>query len=443
MEEHKKEEVLLSEPPSVMIDSVSIQSCTVHAGKELELYCETCLELICLKCAIKGGKHHSHDYEELDEAFDKCKDDIATSMRSIEKKLKTASEVLAQLDTSCEDVSDVEQAVEADINSTVERFHELIDTRKVELIKHLHELAQGKKDWIAARKCQVETIQADLSSYLDFMRETLAMKSDMDVLVMKMAIMMQVEELPTPNQRALKGYIGPETDMNFSVSSEVTSACENYGQIGDTRMYRAVVKKSEAPAFGKALFPRSKKLMAGTKFSLKAHTSEAFSLPTAMIKEKSACTSMLDEGVEFECKGLAEPDDYLQACTGVAQVEPGTRWRIDESWAQVGEPEIRPEKPAAGSAVMEEEMPCKGKPEESAALPSTPHTEMEFKCEGLSEPNFDNLQACIGVAKDEDESGTMWHVDEPKPAQAEEPEIQAEEPATQSQNWGKCIVTPL
>ena len=39
--------------------------CLVHEGKELELYCETCGELICLRCALKGGKHHDHSYEDL------------------------------------------------------------------------------------------------------------------------------------------------------------------------------------------------------------------------------------------------------------------------------------------------------------------------------------------------------------------------------------------
>ncbi len=44
--------------------------CPEHADRELELYCESCNELICWKCAVKGGKYHDHDYDPLDEAFD-------------------------------------------------------------------------------------------------------------------------------------------------------------------------------------------------------------------------------------------------------------------------------------------------------------------------------------------------------------------------------------
>ena len=36
-------------------------NCFEHVDKERELYCETCEELICWKCVIRGGKHQSHD----------------------------------------------------------------------------------------------------------------------------------------------------------------------------------------------------------------------------------------------------------------------------------------------------------------------------------------------------------------------------------------------
>ena len=47
--------------------------CSDHEGKSLELFCETCEELICLKCALKGSKHHDHCYEELQQAFERYK----------------------------------------------------------------------------------------------------------------------------------------------------------------------------------------------------------------------------------------------------------------------------------------------------------------------------------------------------------------------------------
>ena len=52
--------------------------CSEHPGKELTLYCETCGVLICMKCAIKNGRHRSHAYKELDEAFEKYKGEVVS-----------------------------------------------------------------------------------------------------------------------------------------------------------------------------------------------------------------------------------------------------------------------------------------------------------------------------------------------------------------------------
>ena len=251
MEEHKQEiesaEVPLMEGEDRVC--VSVQYCSVHAGKELELYCETCLELICLKCAVKSGMHYGHDYDELDEAFEKCKKDIASSMKSIEEKLVEVSEVLTSLDRHCDDISEQEAAVEGDIDRTTAQLHELIDTRRVKLIDELHKLAQSKKDKVKSQKDQVEVTYADLSSYLDFVRETLATKSDMEMLMMKMAIIMQVQELPTPNHGALK--LVTETDLKFFASSEVNSACEEYGEI----LAEQRVRSKKSPSYRKGLSP--------------------------------------------------------------------------------------------------------------------------------------------------------------------------------------------
>ena len=81
--------------PSIQKD---IPNCFVHVDKERELYCETCGELICYKCVIKGGKHHSHDYDEIKNAYEKYKGEVRPSLEPIEVKLNAVEKALAQID---------------------------------------------------------------------------------------------------------------------------------------------------------------------------------------------------------------------------------------------------------------------------------------------------------------------------------------------------------
>ena len=204
-----------------------IANCFEHQDKERELYCETCEDLICIKCAIKGGKHRDHDHYVLDEAFERYKGEVAPSLELMEGKLVAVKEALASLDKRCGEISDHRQAVENEIHDTVGQLHETLDVRKTELISKLHKTTQRKLKDLAVQRDQMETILAQLSSCLDFVGESLKTSSQGEVLMMKTNIVNQVKELTSPFQ----SDSNTEADMKFVPSQDMTSRCQNYGRV--------------------------------------------------------------------------------------------------------------------------------------------------------------------------------------------------------------------
>ncbi len=234
----KVKDLIPTQEPGVEGDATSQtpskKTCSEHVGKELELYCETCNELICLKCAVKGGKHFGHDYDPLDEAFDKYKGEITPSLEPMEKQLKTIRTALAQLDTRSGEISDQRVTIEASIHDTIRRLHETLDVRKTELIGQLHKMIQRKLKNIASQRDQMETIQAQLNSCLDFVTDSLKTGSQGEVLKMKTTIVKQVKELTTPFQPHLLKP-NAEADITFSTSPNVNAQCQQYGEISSPR----------------------------------------------------------------------------------------------------------------------------------------------------------------------------------------------------------------
>ena len=204
--------------------------CFVHEHRELELYCETCGELICNKCALKGGKHHSHDYEELNVAFEKYKKEITSSLEPMEKQKTTIKKALALIEQCHGAISNQRAAIEDNIHVTFRRLREVLTVRETELIGQLHKTTQEKLKGLAAQRDQIEITLAQLDSCLHFMRESIKAGNESNVLMMKTNTVHQVKELTTPFQPdTLK--LNTEADMVFSALADLTAMCQSYGQV--------------------------------------------------------------------------------------------------------------------------------------------------------------------------------------------------------------------
>ena len=204
--------------------------CFVHEDKELEVYCETCGELICLKCVTKSGKHYSHDYEELNVAFEKYKKEITSSLEPMEKQVMIIKNALALIEQCHGEISDQRAALEDNIHATFRRLREVLTVRETQLIGQLHKTTQGKLNGLAAKSDQIETTLAQLDSCLHFMRESIKAGNESDVLKMKTNTVHQVKELTTPFQEdSLKP--NTEADMVFSALADLTAMCQSYGKV--------------------------------------------------------------------------------------------------------------------------------------------------------------------------------------------------------------------
>ena len=197
---------------------------------KLELYCETCGELICSHCVFRGQKHHSHEYDLISSCYEQYKKEMTPSLEPVEKQLTTVKKALTHLDVRCGEISVQRAAIEADIHRTTQRLHEIIDIRNTELINQLHQETQEKLKDLAVQRYELEMILAKLSSCLEFVRESLETSSHGEVMKMKATIIKQVKELTATFQPdVLKP--NTEADIEFIASTDVTAMCQNYGQV--------------------------------------------------------------------------------------------------------------------------------------------------------------------------------------------------------------------
>ena len=210
---------------------VAVRHCFEHPDEELKLYCKTCGELVCLKCAIKGlGTHFGHDYKELDKAFQEYKEEITSSLKPMENQVATLKGVIAQLDMRCRKISDKREATELRLHTTFRQLQAVLNVRETKLVHQLHRITQSKLKALALQRDKIETILAQLSSCLLFMGESLREANKDNALMMKTNTVNTVKELTTPLQPDMLKP-STEADIVFAALADLHSMCRDYGQV--------------------------------------------------------------------------------------------------------------------------------------------------------------------------------------------------------------------
>ena len=207
-----------------------VMFCSKHTTKELDLYCETCEELVCRDCTIRI--HRDHQFDLVTDAFQKHKDVLVASLQPVERQLETVMKSLQELDTQCQQITNQREALVGNIHKTIQQLQETLEVRKTELIGQLDQIAQRKLKILTAQKDQIELVQAQLSSCVDFVKESLRTGSEGEILAMKKPVVKQVEEI-TAEFKAEVLVPQEQADIRFSAAGtpELTQTCQQFGQV--------------------------------------------------------------------------------------------------------------------------------------------------------------------------------------------------------------------
>ena len=208
----------------------SIGFCCSHAEEEVKLYCEKCSELICFKCAIRGGGHQNHRYKDLNKVFGKCEKEILSSLDPVKEQVSIMKKALEQLKKCSVEISDQREVIERNIHGSFTRLREILIVRETELIGQLHQMTQSKLKSLAVQIDQIETTLAQFNTHIHFVSESLKTGNEGEVVLAKSCTVKQLKEL---NTRFQPDSLKPVTsaDMDFLCLASFASMCVEYGQV--------------------------------------------------------------------------------------------------------------------------------------------------------------------------------------------------------------------
>ena len=205
-----------------------VLQCSKHPTKELDLYCETCKEVICRDCILEI--HQDHQYHLATDAFPQEKDVLIASIEPAEQQLSSVNKALEGLDTLRGEITKQHQVLKAKIKARMHLIHEALEARQEELIAQLDQMTQQKLKNVAAQQDQLELVATRLKSCCGFLQESLRTGSKVEILAMVKPFLQQVQDVTSTNAESLV----PEEQANMEFSSsdtELTRICQQFGKI--------------------------------------------------------------------------------------------------------------------------------------------------------------------------------------------------------------------
>ena len=204
--------------------------CSLHQGKELEIYCETCEELICHNCTISKHCRPEHKYDLVTDTFEEHKTDITTSLHPVDRQLDAYGKAKEHVRLRSVELDNQEAAVEASIRQEAQHLHKVIEERTAELIGRLRQLTKTKKKNLAAQNDELETAETKLASCQSFVRDSLRTGSQGEVMKIKATVTKQIKDM-TSNFKPDILTPCEIADVQFISSPEIVQACRQFGKV--------------------------------------------------------------------------------------------------------------------------------------------------------------------------------------------------------------------
>ena len=150
-----------------------VQVCPTH-NRPRDIFCETCDQLICLRCI---EAHHAHQYSSAAELYEKHKREIEACLKPLKKRTDEVEKIMQSYKVRDEEIAKLGKAVKAKIDKSVQQQIESLLKSKNALGKTIDSIVREKQQLNRCQKGEVEAVYAQLKSCHELVEEELGSRS--------------------------------------------------------------------------------------------------------------------------------------------------------------------------------------------------------------------------------------------------------------------------
>ena len=157
-------------------------NCSSH-DKPLEIYCETCHDLVCYHCTIRI--HKGHEYDLVQDTYDKHRQIIESSLEPVKEQIVAVTEALGTLTQREKAITHQGETVKEEIHVTIKQIIDLLLQSERKLTEDVDLAVRHKQSMLNKQKRKAETTLGQLTDCLDFVEQGLKVGTLQQILLVQ------------------------------------------------------------------------------------------------------------------------------------------------------------------------------------------------------------------------------------------------------------------
>ena len=148
--------------------------CPSH-DKPLEVFCETCKELICQDCTVRI--HRDHDYDVVSDYYPRYCQKLETSLKSVSDNVTAVTNVLTALADRENEIKEQGEVTKEEIHIMVEEMNAALHQSERQLTREVNIVTDSKLQVLSEQKKLAEMILSQLKDCQKFVEQCLEIGS--------------------------------------------------------------------------------------------------------------------------------------------------------------------------------------------------------------------------------------------------------------------------
>ena len=227
---------------SKMLPSKLKIKCSTH-NKPLEIFCETCEELICHDCTVRI--HRDHDYDLVSDCYPKHCQKLKTSLKLVSDKVTGVNDALIALTDTENEIRDQGEVVKKEIHVMVEEMIDVLRQSERQLTDDMDTIIGNKLQVLSDQKMSAEKKLIQLKKCQESVEQNLEICNPQQVVTSTKQMMEHMSQVT--QQVNIEKFVSREkANLHFKKDSNIVDTLHHIGDIvffSPTVLQQCKVKK--------------------------------------------------------------------------------------------------------------------------------------------------------------------------------------------------------